>query len=72
MNTLVDSTILANASMSAKSRFAENSAPANSVSKSASVMDENYDRRLQALFEAIIADDIQNRPSPDTRSIVLK
>ena len=42
------------------------------ASKNARIMDDNYDRRLQALFEAIIAEDIHHRPSADDAKNALK
>lgn len=55
MNKLVDSGILAN-------KF-ERQAKLPSGNKA--YWSESYERRLQALFEAIIAEDIMSRPGPD-------
>ncbi len=53
MNKLVDSAIL------------EREAERNYQARNARVLDDNYDRRVQALFEAIIAEGILERTSPD-------
>ncbi len=60
MNKIVDSVTLAN----------EFGHQVNAQSVGKAYWSESYERRLQALFEAIIAEDIVNRPSPeDVRTI---
>ncbi len=60
MNKLVDSAIL------------EREAVRNYQASNARVLDDNYDRRVQALFEAIIAEGILERASPDEVKSVSK
>ena len=54
MNKLVDSAVF-------KSDFAHQKA----LSGNKAYWSDSYERRLRALFEAIIAEDIAHRPSPD-------